>query len=58
MIQTDKIYAKGLACPMPIVRTKKVMKELEAGQVIEVHATDKGSLADMKAWEEVAEINI
>lgn len=44
--------AKGLACPMPIVRTKKAMNELEAGQVIEVQATDKGSKADIKAWAE------
>lgn len=44
--------AKGLACPMPIVKTKKAMKELEAGQVLEVQATDKGSKADMKAWAE------
>ncbi|MDL4839691.1 sulfurtransferase TusA family protein [Aquibacillus rhizosphaerae] len=42
--------AKGLACPMPIVKTKKAMKDLEAGQVIEVQATDKGSKADMEAW--------
>jgi len=42
--------AKGLACPMPIVKTKKVMNELEAGQVLEVLATDKGSKADLKAW--------
>ncbi|GIO97403.1 hypothetical protein J14TS5_24890 [Paenibacillus lautus] len=47
-----KLDAKGLACPMPIVRTKKVMKDLEAGQVLEVEATDKGSKADMKAWAE------
>ncbi|MCM3213645.1 sulfurtransferase TusA family protein [Niallia taxi] len=44
--------AKGLACPMPIVKTKKAMNVLEAGQVIEVQATDKGSKADMKAWAE------
>lgn len=43
---------KGLACPMPIVKTKKAMNNLEAGQVIEVLATDKGSKADMKAWAE------
>ncbi|PLR83690.1 sulfurtransferase TusA family protein [Bacillus sp. V33-4] len=42
--------AKGLACPMPIVKTKKAMNELEAGQVLEVQATDKGSKADIKAW--------
>ncbi|MBV7508760.1 sulfurtransferase TusA family protein [Bacillus sp. sid0103] len=44
--------AKGLACPMPIVKTKKAMNGLEAGQVLEVQATDKGSKADIKAWAE------
>lgn len=42
--------AKGLACPMPIVRTKKAMNELESGQVLEIHATDKGSKTDLVAW--------
>lgn len=42
--------AKGLACPMPIVKTKKAMKDLEAGQVLKVQTTDKGSKADIKAW--------
>lgn len=44
--------AKGLACPMPIVKTKKEMNQIEPGQVLEVQATDKGSTADMKAWSE------
>lgn len=44
--------AKGLACPMPIVKTKKAMNELDAGKVLEVQATDKGSKADVKAWAE------
>jgi tRNA 2-thiouridine synthesizing protein A len=42
--------AKGLACPMPIVRTKKAMNELESGQVLEIHATDKGAKNDLAAW--------
>ncbi|OLO28501.1 hypothetical protein BTR23_17325 [Alkalihalophilus pseudofirmus] len=42
--------AKGLACPMPIVKTKKEMNTLEPGQVMEIQATDKGSTADIKAW--------
>lgn len=42
--------AKGLACPMPIVKTKKALNELETGQVLEVHATDKGAKADLTAW--------
>ncbi|MBB6445289.1 sulfurtransferase TusA family protein [Bacillus benzoevorans] len=48
----DVLDAKGLACPMPIVKTKKAMTVLEAGHVLEVQATDKGSKADMKAWAE------
>jgi rhodanese-related sulfurtransferase/TusA-related sulfurtransferase len=44
--------AKGIACPMPIVKTKKAMSNLEPGLVLEVQATDKGSKADIKAWAE------
>ncbi|KIL50945.1 sulfurtransferase TusA family protein [Jeotgalibacillus campisalis] len=55
MIQANEVLdAKGLACPMPIVKTKKVMNNLEPGQVIQVQATDKGSTADLKAWAESA----
>lgn len=42
--------AKGLACPMPVVRTRNSMKELETGEILEIHATDKGSVADLTAW--------
>ncbi|APH03610.1 sulfurtransferase TusA family protein [Bacillus weihaiensis] len=42
--------AKGLACPMPIVKTKKAMTDLEPGQVLEIHATDKGAKSDLTAW--------
>jgi tRNA 2-thiouridine synthesizing protein A len=42
--------AKGLACPMPVVKTKKAMMELESGQVLEIHATDKGAKNDLTAW--------
>lgn len=52
-ITTDKVLdAKGLACPMPIVKTKKEMTTLDPGQVMEIQATDKGSTADLKAWAE------
>ena len=44
------VDAKGLACPMPIVKTKKAMNNLEAGQVLEIHATDKGAKNDLTAW--------
>lgn len=42
--------AKGLACPMPIVKTKKAMNQMDSGKVLEVQATDKGSKADLAAW--------
>ncbi len=44
------IDCKGLSCPMPIIRTKKAMEELTPGQVLEVLATDPGSVADVKSW--------
>ncbi|MDF2659729.1 MAG: sulfurtransferase TusA [Paenibacillus sp.] len=50
-IKTDLMLdCKGLACPMPIVQTRKAIERLEAGQVMEIQATDKGSLADLRAW--------
>ncbi|HDR7793165.1 TPA: sulfurtransferase TusA family protein [Bacillus luti] len=42
--------AKDLACPMPIVRTKRAMDALQTGEVLEVHVTDKGSVKDIPAW--------
>ncbi|AQX54760.1 hypothetical protein A2U94_17280 [Bacillus sp. VT 712] len=47
---TKQLDAKGLACPMPIVRTKKAMNELQTGEVLEVIATDKGAKSDLTAW--------
>lgn len=44
--------ATGLSCPMPIVKTKKKIQELLPGEVLEVQATDRGSIADIKAWAE------
>lgn len=44
------VDTKGLACPMPIVKAKKALDSLEAGQTMEVLSTDKGSLNDFMAW--------
>lgn len=50
-MKSDQVLdAKGLACPMPIVKTKKAMQNLEAGQVLEIQATDKGAKNDLAAW--------
>lgn len=40
----------GLYCPMPIVKTAQRMKELKAGQVLEVLSDDRGIKSDMPAW--------
>ncbi|WP_243292888.1 sulfurtransferase TusA family protein [Bacillus sp. FJAT-47783] len=50
MIVDKVLDAKGIACPMPIVKTKKAINELESGQVLEIHTTDKGSKSDLTAW--------
>jgi TusA-related sulfurtransferase len=50
-MNADKMLdAKGLACPMPIVKTRKAMNDLQTGQVLEIHVTDKGAKADIAAW--------
>lgn len=42
--------AKGLNCPLPIIKTKKMLKEVPAGGTLEVLATDPGSVADFDAF--------
>ena len=44
------VDAKGLSCPMPIVKAKKAIDTLQSGQLMEVHTTDKGSMNDFQAW--------
>ena len=41
---------KGLACPMPVVKVSKGIKEVEVGEIIEAQTTDPGSLTDFPAW--------
>jgi len=41
---------KGLACPLPIVKTAQAVKPMESGEVIEVLATDPGAVPDFNAW--------
>ncbi|MGM8213882.1 sulfurtransferase TusA family protein [Virgibacillus sp. W0430] len=49
--QADKVLdAKGLACPMPVVRAKKIMDQMKSGELLEIHTTDKGSTSDLTAW--------
>lgn len=44
------VDAKGLSCPMPIVRAKKAIDSLQSGQIMELETTDKGSVNDFQGW--------
>jgi tRNA 2-thiouridine synthesizing protein A len=45
-----ELDARGLNCPLPILRTKKSLGELTSGQVLKVSSTDPGSVKDMQAF--------
>ena len=46
----QRLDARGLACPMPIVKTAQAMRTLASGEALEVLATDQGSVKDFAAW--------
>ncbi|WP_223479349.1 sulfurtransferase TusA family protein [Oricola indica] len=46
----ETVDAKGLNCPMPILRAKKALKGMAAGTTLEVQATDPGSVKDFEAF--------
>jgi len=50
MATTTVLDARGLKCPMPIVRTAQQIKMVPSGDLLEVLATDPGSVADFSAW--------
>lgn len=47
---TKELDASGLNCPMPILRAKKALKDLESGEVLRIIATDPGSVKDFEAF--------
>jgi tRNA 2-thiouridine synthesizing protein A len=53
MLQTElnlTIDARGLSCPMPIVRTAQAIRTIAPGLALELLATDPGSTKDVAAW--------
>ena len=51
VVEIDQLIdARGLSCPMPIVKTAQAVKGLASGSVVEVLATDPGSVKDVAAW--------
>ncbi len=51
MVAADQtLDCSGMACPMPILKTKKAVDGLQSGQVLKMIATDPGSTSDIEAW--------
>lgn len=50
LIASQQVDARGLSCPMPIVKTATLLRGLAAGTLVEVLATDPGSVKDFAAW--------
>jgi tRNA 2-thiouridine synthesizing protein A len=46
----ETLDVTGLNCPMPVLRTKQAVDGLESGDVLEVLATDSGSVSDIESW--------
>jgi tRNA 2-thiouridine synthesizing protein A len=47
----EHLDCTGLLCPLPVVKTRRALKRMEIGQVLEMIATDPGVVPDMEAWE-------
>ena len=46
----QRVDARGLSCPLPIVKTAQAVKLIAPGELLEVLATDAGSVKDFEAW--------
>jgi len=45
-----ELDARGLNCPLPILRAKKALNDMQSGQVLRIVATDPGSVKDFQAF--------
>ena len=51
MAEFDReLDATGLNCPLPILRAKKALGDMERGQILKIIATDQGSVKDFEAF--------
>jgi TusA-related sulfurtransferase len=50
----ETLDVKGAKCPMPLVKTRKAINNLNVGDILQVIATDRGSIADFKGWAKTA----
>lgn len=50
----ETLDVRGLNCPLPVVKARKKMGELENGKILKVLSTDRGSIKDFQGWAGVA----
>jgi len=50
----DELDARGLNCPMPLVKARKQIGSLDPGQVLKIVSTDRGSIKDFQGWAKIA----
>ena len=50
VVANKEVDTRGLNCPLPILRTKKALAEMQSGEVLHVIATDPGSVRDFQAF--------
>jgi tRNA 2-thiouridine synthesizing protein A len=50
VVANKEVDARGLNCPLPVLRTKKALAEMQSGEVLHVIATDPGSVRDFQAF--------
>lgn len=53
-----KLDVRGAKCPIPIVKAKKEIDAMAPGEILEVHATDPGSVTDFQGWAKMAKTAI
>ena len=57
-MDTRQLDVRGAKCPVPIVRAKKEMDGMKAGDVLEVLATDPGSVPDFQGWVKTSKLAV
>jgi tRNA 2-thiouridine synthesizing protein A len=50
VVANKEVDARGLNCPLPILRTKKALAEMQSGEILHIIATDPGSVRDFQAF--------
>ncbi|HXJ80214.1 MAG TPA: sulfurtransferase TusA family protein [Candidatus Methylomirabilis sp.] len=57
-METRQLDVRGAKCPVPIVRARKEIDAMRAGDVLEVLATDPGSVSDFQGWAKTSKLAV